>query len=270
MIGGSSMVGRPTAHTNAERSLSNASFSSYGLLGPRHARGDGRDMTFFGGIDLHTGRVSDRVRRRAPGSLIFRRCRLRADAAAVRLPGDDDTYLIIGGRDEQGQALRSVEIWNGEDGGRLTGRSTRPLDHAAYLLDSGDVVDAGGLTNQADPTDTLELYDPFTREWTEVEQRMNTDRFRPSLSPLPDGRILLHGGTDPQRNAAPVDLFNPQDLSVATGNAQNARRHHGHLGVRVGNADRVLFAGGEIWRGGYRGDRRRPLCDHLAPLRRLI
>ena len=96
----------------------------------------------------------------------------------------------------------------------------------------------------ADPTDTLES---AVQEWTEVEQRMNTGRFRPSLSPLPDGRILLHGGTDPQRNAAPVDLFNPQDLSVVTGNApQNARRHHGHLSVRVGNADQVLFAGGEV------------------------
>ncbi|MEE2835774.1 MAG: kelch repeat-containing protein [Myxococcota bacterium] len=257
VIGGSSMVGRPTAHTNAERFLlSNASFSSYGLLGPRHAKAaSGQDMTFFGGIDLHTGRVSDRVRSLSTGFSDLPPMQVaRADAAAVRLPGDDDTYLIIGGRDEQGQALRSVEIWNSEDGGRLTGSlNLARSDHAAYLLDSGDVVVAGGLTNQADPTDTLELYDPFTQEWTEVEQRMNTGRFRPSLSPLPDGRILLHGGTDPQRNAAPVDLFNPQDLSVATGNApQNARRHHGHLGVRVGNADQVLFAGGEIWRGGYR------------------
>ena len=47
------------------------------------------------------------------------------------LASEDDTYLIIGGRDEQGQALRSVEIWNSEDGGRLTGcliwRSITPL-----------------------------------------------------------------------------------------------------------------------------------------------
>jgi hypothetical protein len=109
------------------------------------------------------------------------------------------------------------------------------------------------LTNQADPTDTLELYDVFTREWTLLDPRLNTGRYRPSLSPLPDGRVLLHGGTDPQRNAAPVDLFNPQDNTVAQGNAPaNARRHHGHLSVRVANNDNVLFAGGEIWQGAYR------------------
>jgi len=260
IVGGSSMVGRPTAHTNAERFVrSNASFSSYGLLGPRHAKAaSGQDMTFFGGIDLHTGRVTDRVRSLNTGFSDLPPMQVaRADAAAVRLPGEDDAYLIIGGRDEQGQALRSVEIWNSEDGGQLTGSlHLARSDHAAYLLDSGRVVIAGGLTNQADPTDTLELYDPFTGEWSEVDQRMNTGRFQPSLSPLPDGRILLHGGTDPQRNAAPVDLFNPQDLSVATGNSPDtSRRHHGHLAVRVANADQVLFAGGEVWSGGYRATR---------------
>ncbi len=260
IVGGSSMVGRPTAHTNAERFVrSNASFSSYGLLGPRHAKAaSGQDMTFFGGIDLHTGRVTDRVRSLNTGFSDLPPMQVaRADAAAVRLPGEDDAYLIIGGRDEQGQALRSVEIWNSEDGGQLTGSlHLARSDHAAYLLDSGRVVIAGGLTNQADPTDTLELYDPFTGEWSEVDQRMNTGRFQPSLSPLPDGRILLHGGTDPQRNAAPVDLFNPQDLSVATGNSPDtSRRHHGHLAVRVANADQILFAGGEVWSGGYRATR---------------
>ena len=260
IVGGSSMVGRPTAHTNAERFVrSNASFSSYGLLGPRHAKAaSGQDMTFFGGIDLHTGRVTDRVRSLNTGFSDLPPMQVaRADAAAVRLPGEDDAYLIIGGRDEQGQALHSVEIWNSEDGGQLTGSLyLARSDHAAYLLDSGRVVIAGGLTNQADPTDTLEVYDPFTGEWSEVDQRMNTGRFQPSLSPLPDGRVLLHGGTDPQRNAAPVDLFNPQDLSVATGNSPDtSRRHHGHLAVRVANADQVLFAGGEVWSGGYRATR---------------
>jgi hypothetical protein len=257
IVGGSSMVGRPSAHTNAERFLrQTARFSSYGLLGPRHAKAaSADDMTFFGGIDLHTGRVSERVRSLRTGFADLMPMQVaRGDAAAVRLPGEDDRYLIIGGRDEQGQPLHSVEIWTAAEGGELTGSlHLARSDHAAYLLDNGNVLVAGGLTNQADPTDTLEVYDTFTGEWTEVQVRMGTGRYRPSLSPLPDGRILLHGGTDPQRNAAPVDLFNPQDNSLVQGNAPaNARRHHAHLSVSVAGNDNVIFAGGEIWLGGYR------------------
>ena len=88
----------------------------------------------------------------------------RADAAVVAL--QDGTYLVIGGRDDQGEALSSVEIWNPETGGELTGALHQGRsDHAAYLLDNGKVLVAGGLTNQADPTDGLELYDPFTGTW---------------------------------------------------------------------------------------------------------
>ena len=114
MLGGSSMVGRPTAHTNAERCLlSNASFSSYGLLGPRHAKAaSGQDMTFFGGIDLHTGRVSDRVRSLSTGFSDLPPMQVaRADAAAVRRRVT--TTLIIGeatSRVRRCAALRSGTV----------------------------------------------------------------------------------------------------------------------------------------------------------------
>jgi hypothetical protein len=255
VVGGSSLVGRPTAHTNAERFIRNESrFDAYGLLGPRVAvEKSADDAIFFGGVDLSSGRVTNRVRNlRTAFSDLTPMALERADAEVVLL--QDGTFLVIGGRDGQGEALRSVEIWNPETGGELTepmhiGRS----DHAAYLLDNGKVLVAGGLTQQADPTDTLELYDPQNETWTLLDARLATGRYRPSLTGLPGGRVLLHGGTDPRHGAQPVDIFSMADNSITPGSRPaNARRHHGHLGVRIGNSDNVLFAGGEFFDGAYR------------------
>ena len=80
-----------------------------------------------------------------------------------------------------------------------------------------------------------------------------TGRYRPSLTALGDGRVLLHGGTDPRLGARPVDLFDPSDNSVVQGSTPDeARRHHGHLPVRIGESQSVLFAGGGVFAGGYR------------------
>ncbi|MBF95096.1 MAG: hypothetical protein CMH58_08055 [Myxococcales bacterium] len=254
-VGGDSLVGRPTPHTNAERFLiDSARFDPYGLLGPRHGIViTGEDALFFGGLELATGRITNRVRSlRAAFNDLMPMAVERADAAVVAL--QDGTYLVIGGRDDQGEALSSVEIWNPETGGELTGALHQGRsDHAAYLLDNGKVLVAGGLTNQADPTDGLELYDPFTGTWEVLEGRLVTGRYRPSLTALGDGRVLLHGGTDPRLGARPVDLFDPSDNSVVQGSTPDeARRHHGHLPVRIGESLNVLFAGGEVFAGGYR------------------
>lgn len=254
-VGGDSLVGRSSPHTNAERFLiDSARFDPYGLLGPRHSVVvTGEDALFFGGLELATGRITNRVRSlRAAFNDLAPMAVERADTAVVAL--QNGNFLIIGGRDEQGEALSSVEIWNPETGGELTGQLNQGRsDHAAYLLDNGKVLVAGGLTNQADPTDSLELYDTFTGEWELLEGRLVTGRYRPSLTPLGDGRLLLHGGTDPRLGARPVDLFDPNGNGVTQGSApDDARRHHGHLPVRIGQSLNVLFAGGEVFEGGYR------------------
>jgi N-acetylneuraminic acid mutarotase len=73
--------------------------------------------------------------------------------------------------------------------------------HAAVLLRSGNVLVAGGFAPTAEPvspssdyTRTAEIYDPATNTWRKAAN-MTTGRFKPTMTVLEDGRVLVAGGS---------------------------------------------------------------------------
>ena len=92
----------------------------------------------------------------------------RDSASSVRLP--DGRTMLIGGRDDNCQALSSVVVLAADGSGwsdlpSLTGARTGP---ATALLPDGKVLVAGGMSGAAfDSTlNIAELWDPATEKWT--------------------------------------------------------------------------------------------------------
>jgi hypothetical protein len=72
---------------------------------------------------------------------------------------ENGLVLIVGGGNDTGGALISVEAFDPSDGkfrdvGRLM---TARVDHSATLLPNGQVLIAGGLGSNGTPLDSIEL-----------------------------------------------------------------------------------------------------------------
>ena len=122
----------------------------------------------------------------------------RYDHAATQL--NDGRVLVTGGNN--GGPLASAQLYDPKVNGWS---SAAPMNfarhgHGAVLLHSGKVLVAGGYAPGADPaspsgyTRTAELYDPQTNTWSRAGN-MGTGRFQPTMTELPDGRVLVAGGT---------------------------------------------------------------------------
>lgn len=119
----------------------------------------------------------------------------RDNAAAVRLP--NGKVLIAGGESSNGSTLASAELYDPVTGTWTpTGTMTAPrIRHTMVLLKSGLVLSAGGIScsNCNVQTNTAEVYDPTSGQWTAVAP-MNQTRANHTATLLPDGRILVAGG----------------------------------------------------------------------------
>jgi hypothetical protein len=102
---------------------------------------------------------------------------------------------------------RSAELYDPVSGKfQATGEMTIPrVGHAAVLLHSGKVLIVGGWIGHGE-TDSAELYgdtvtasaeifDPVTKKFA-VTGSMLTVRYKHSAGLLPDGRVLIAGGSD--------------------------------------------------------------------------
>jgi len=140
----------------------------------------------------------------------------------------DGRVLTVGGTSASDSAEiydPSTRTWS------LTGSPTaRRWLHSAAWLPDGRVLVAGGYVFVPPPSDWIstasaEVFDPSTGSWSSIDN-MTTPRTYPTMTPLPDGRILVAGGYNDRRFMggltflSSVEIFNPPPLpSLSIDNA---------------------------------------------------
>jgi hypothetical protein len=162
---------------------------------------------------------------------------------ATRLP--DGRVLIAGGFD--GRYLSSAEIYDPGTGQfSPTGSLTTPrMDHVAVLLDTGQVLLAGGVGTGWTFLASAELYDPASGTFTPTGA-LTTARESHTATRLLDGRVLITGGHQGRHAALVVydsaELYDPS-TGVFTPTGHMTLRRHKHDAVLLADG-RVLITGG--------------------------
>jgi len=135
---------------------------------------------------------------------------------ATLLPNGE--VLIAGGMDANGKPQALVEIYNPASG-KFTPTGSMNLarrEHRATLLQNGQVLITGGLDAQERILAVAELYDPATGKFaltTEAFPRTGTTmtdvRCEHTASLLPNGQVLIAGGSDTNGMLATAELYDP-------------------------------------------------------------
>ena len=115
------------------------------------------------------------------------------------------------------------------------------MRHAAVALDDGRVLVVGGLQSNS-----VELWDPATRRFRLVAERMNNVREYPSATRLTDGRVLIVGGdhTGPSQRLA--EIFDPRtERFEPVASPLDGERRAMHAAHALADG-RVLVLGGEL------------------------
>ncbi|MFC3677414.1 putative baseplate assembly protein [Ferrovibrio xuzhouensis] len=163
----------------------------------------------------------------------------------------DGIQAIIDAIYAMGPGLLSAEIYDPATG--AFAQTTEPMQqmryfHSASLLPTGQVLLAGGtafVPNHPMPTPTLnsaELYDPGGGSFTATAGSMAAARQQQTATVLPNGLVLIAGGSNGQDSLASAEIFDPSTGQfTAVGSMSFARRGHSATLLPDG---RVLVAGG--------------------------
>jgi hypothetical protein len=167
--------------------------------------------------------------------------------------GTTDTVLVLGGSGvvegtstALNQALRyhvTGDTW--ETAGTV---STPRRLHALTVLADGRVLASGGISGAADTGPALgsaEVYDPATNTWTGVDA-MTTPRWGHSSVLLPDGRVLVAGGSTVRAGQSvkalrSAEVFHPDGHWEPVADMTDARTGHPAVVLQGG---KVLVCGG--------------------------
>ena len=161
--------------------------------------------------------------------------------------------LIAGGNasgdDDQ---LTTAEIYDPATGRFMpTGSMYRPRSYfTAVSLSDGRVLVAGGLSGGQYPNHrveaTAEIYDPVTGRFT-ATGNMTVPRYKQGAARLPDGKVLIVGGSDEdgrQSTYSSTEIFDSQSGMFAHGPSMKFPRYKLLSGVVALEDGRVLLAGG--------------------------
>ena len=179
-----------------------------------------------GGDGLSTAEVFDPTAQ--TWTMVGPLAQVRTQAAGAILPGGE--VLLTGGDGASADLYDpAMEAWTAAAPMHV-GRSA----HSATLLADGTVLVAGGITqeNGSDvTTSAAEIYDPAADAWTEAAPLL-APRALHTASALPDGRVLVAGGTaqpgpDSLSEVATAEIYHPTSKSwqaapaMASGRAEH-------------------------------------------------
>lgn len=175
----------------------------------------------------------------------------RAGHSSTLLP--DGRVLIAGGYTVDGTGnktfLKSVELYDPKSG-QFTALGTSltlaRAGHTASTLPSGKVLLAGGaglINSKESGLATAELFDPVSQRFQFIP--MKKPRMRHAAAVLPNGVVLLTGGTEKAEDRYPTDrteFYNPNTSTFTEGPHMKSIRAD-HTSVAV-DGDRVFVIGG--------------------------
>src|SRR5713226_2283485 len=145
----------------------------------------------------------------------------RGDAAAVRLK--NGKVIVIGGV-SSGAVLTSTELFDPASGAfTFTGSTSTSHQFApAILLNNGKVLVAGCTVSPP----TAELYDPAAGTFAPTTGAMVVNNCQYASAPLPDGRVLLAGGTSASTSgaSASAQIYDPSTDSFSPTGSLNVAR----------------------------------------------
>jgi hypothetical protein len=128
----------------------------------------------------------------------------------------DGRVLVAGGAVDAVGSLATSEIYDPKSDAWSSGpplSTPRRNPVAARLPDGRVLVVGGGLFASGAPSQALasaEIFDPKTNTFAPTAS-MAAGRWNPSVTTLPDGRVLVIGGTEPTTNAPVpgVEIYDP-------------------------------------------------------------
>jgi hypothetical protein len=159
--------------------------------------------------------------------------------------------LITGGQSEEWANHQSAEIYDPEKGSfTFAARmNEKRADHTATLLTDGRVLVTGGSDARNGPLQvsaTAEIYDPVKNSFT-AAGKMSVVRFKHSAELLPDGKVIVIGGSNVMLwsgRYASAEIFDPANGTFTpTGNLNTARYKIRDAVVLLTNG-KILVAGG--------------------------
>jgi hypothetical protein len=156
----------------------------------------------------------------------------REGAAAAPLP--DGRVLIVGGKENLGHVLASVEIYDPSTGEFVEppeSMATPRVGAVASPLPDGKILIAGGSAG-AGVLRSAEVFDPVTQEFTPLPEsgtsQLTIARLSGAAAPLPDGRVLILGGTHDA-----TDALNSAEVFESSPEAEAADTNFGNQTVNV-------------------------------------
>jgi hypothetical protein len=189
--------------------------------------------------DPSTGRFS------ATGRLTM----ARSEHLAVLL--NDGRVLLVGGVGSGYSFLASCEVYDPMTGRFApTGSMTTPREgHTATLLKNGKVLITGGHKDRREAMtvySSAELYDPATGRFTTCGE-MTVVRHKHAAALLPDGNVLIAGGSDRrdfQGQYASAEIYDADKSTFKAIGNMNATRYKLTGAVTALKDGRVVIAGG--------------------------
>lgn len=176
----------------------------------------------------------------------------RRDHTATLLP--DREVLLVAGNDPLGTSF-TAELFDPLTGGFSPLSNTLKnlrSGHTATLLSDGRVLITGeadgsnlalGTTETFDPKG-VDLYDPKTGIFTPLSSGLNIPRIDHTATLMPDGRVLILGGTNSTGTLQSAEIFNlsTSDFTLLTATMTTPRS--GHTATLLPDG-RILITGGK-------------------------